>query len=132
MISIAQIGIINWGIVPRERVNQYIERQVVHGNDLTIVKLFMQAGASVQKHLHPNEQLTWILDGRINFMYGENLEKSVILTAGDILHLPANIPHTAICLEDTIDFDIFTPVRSDWERPDGNNYFSSSKNVASL
>lgn len=129
MISISQIGKLNWDSIPREKVSPLIERQVIHGDELTIVKLFMQVGASVQKHSHPNEQLTWILDGRIKFKYGIDLEKTATLCAGDVLHLPANIPHTAICLEDTIDFDIFTPTRSDWDKPNGNNYFSSADSI---
>ena len=34
--------------------------------------------------------------------------------AGEVLHIPSNVPHKAIALEDTVDLDVFTPVRQDW------------------
>jgi quercetin dioxygenase-like cupin family protein len=34
--------------------------------------------------------------------------------AGEVLHLPSNVPHAARALEDTLDLDIFCPPRQDW------------------
>ena len=34
--------------------------------------------------------------------------------AGEILHIPAHVPHKAEALEDTDDVDIFSPPREDW------------------
>jgi hypothetical protein len=28
--------------------------------------------------------------------------------------IPSNVPHAAVALEDTLDFDIFSPIRTDW------------------
>ncbi|MDC9594927.1 cupin domain-containing protein [Xenorhabdus sp. IM139775] len=130
MSSIFKSCLVNWDDIPKENVSESIERQVIHGDKLTIAKLYMKSGASVQTHSHPNEQITWILTGHIRFQYGEDLEQVVDLKSGDVLHLPADIPHNAICLEDTIDFDIFTPTREDWKLPTGNDYFSSTKDSA--
>jgi quercetin dioxygenase-like cupin family protein len=33
---------------------------------------------------------------------------------GDVLHIPSNVPHRAVALEDTLDLDIFSPIRLDW------------------
>ncbi|MFT4604950.1 MAG: ribosomal protein L16 Arg81 hydroxylase, partial [Rhodothermales bacterium] len=33
---------------------------------------------------------------------------------GEVLHLPAHVPHEAVALEDTLDLDIFSPPRQDW------------------
>ncbi|WP_340614478.1 cupin domain-containing protein [Xenorhabdus thailandensis] len=128
MSSIFKSCLVNWDDIPREYVSESIGRQVIHGDELTIVKLYMKSGACVQTHSHPNEQFTWILTGYIRFQYGEDLEHVVDLKSGDVLHLPANTPHNATCIEDTIDFDIFTPTREDWKLPTGNCYFSSTKN----
>jgi len=92
-----------------------------------LVRLTLSKGSSVKKHAHPNEQFTYILEGKISFTYGHAMDKTVVLSAGDILHLPANLPHSAICLEDTIDIDIFSPPRQDWLSPGGDAYFSSAQ-----
>jgi quercetin dioxygenase-like cupin family protein len=34
--------------------------------------------------------------------------------AGEVLHIPSNVPHKAEALEDTLDVDIFDPPRQDW------------------
>jgi quercetin dioxygenase-like cupin family protein len=34
--------------------------------------------------------------------------------AGSVLTIPANLPHKAEALEDTLDLDVFTPPREDW------------------
>lgn len=115
---------VNWDAVAKEQLGESIVRQIVHGDELMMVKLTMKAGAVVKHHSHPNEQMTYILRGRIRFTHGWDMEQSTVLCAGDVLHLPANVPHAAECLEDTVDLDVFTPPRQDWFAPDGNAYFA--------
>jgi quercetin dioxygenase-like cupin family protein len=33
---------------------------------------------------------------------------------GQVLLIPSNVPHSAVALEDTLDLDIFSPIRHDW------------------
>jgi len=40
--------------------------------------------------------------------------REVIVRKGDVLHIPSNVPHRAVALEDTLDLDIFSPIRLDW------------------
>ena len=40
--------------------------------------------------------------------------EQIDVKAGDVLHLPSNLPHKAEALEDTLDVDVFTPPRQDW------------------
>ncbi|PTT25148.1 cupin domain-containing protein [Pseudomonas sp. HMWF021] len=118
-----QQPVINWDSVPREQLGDLIVRQIVSGDELMMVKLTMKAGAVVKHHSHPNEQMTYILKGKIRFTHGLQMEQSTTLCAGDVLHFPANVPHAAECLEDTIDLDVFTPPRRDWLTANGNDYF---------
>ena len=41
-------------------------------------------------------------------------EEVVDVAAGEVLHLPSNLPHSAEALETTLDVDIFCPPRQDW------------------
>jgi unsaturated pyranuronate lyase len=68
----------------------------------------------VPQHAHENEQLTYILEGRLRFFLGEDGSEVVDVAAGEVLHIPSNLPHRAEALEDTLDVDIFTPPRADW------------------
>src|SRR6267154_2741767 len=38
----------------------------------------------------------------------------IVVNAGEVLTIPANMPHKAEALVDTVDLDIFTPPRADW------------------
>ena len=37
-----------------------------------------------------------------------------MVRAGEVLHIPSQVPHSAVALEDTLDLDIFSPIRTDW------------------
>ncbi|QLF92180.1 cupin domain-containing protein [Pseudomonas sp. ABC1] len=115
---------VNWNAVDKEQLGDLIVRQIVHGDELMMVKLTMKAGAVVKHHSHPNEQMTYILKGKIRFTHGWEMEQSTVLCAGDVLHLAANMPHAAECLEDTVDLDVFTPPRRDWFVANGSDYFA--------
>jgi quercetin dioxygenase-like cupin family protein len=68
----------------------------------------------VPRHSHENEQVTYILSGALRFWIGEDESQEVVVRAGEVLHIPANLPHKAEALEDTLDLDVFSPPRQDW------------------
>lgn len=74
MAGLNEHGHGTWDAIAREVLTPRITRQVVHGDALTMAKLFMKKGAFVATHSHPNEQFTMILSGRLLFRYGERLE----------------------------------------------------------
>jgi quercetin dioxygenase-like cupin family protein len=113
----------SWNEVRKEALGDLVGRQLISGNELMLSKLFLKKGAIVGKHSHPNEQFTCILKGSLIFTLWEEPERTVVVSEGEVLHIPSNLPHSALCLEDAIDLDIFTPVRSDWLQPHGNDYF---------
>jgi mannose-6-phosphate isomerase-like protein (cupin superfamily) len=43
-------------------------------------------------------------------------DREVIVRGGEVLYIPANVPHSAVALEDTVDIDFFAPRREDWIR----------------
>ena len=103
-----------WEDVPKEEVSQGIARRLVSGERLMLTHVYLEKGFVVPRHSHENEQLTWILEGVLRFWLGEDESEVVDVTAGEVLHLPSNLPHKAEALEDTLDVDIFAPPRQDW------------------
>ena len=62
-------------------------------------------------HSHPNEQVTYIVEGALKFLIQG---KEIVVAAGEALCIPPNIPHSAEALEDTLNIDVFHPQRADW------------------
>ena len=103
-----------WNDMPKETVTDQITRRLVTGERSMIAHVYLDKGAIVPKHSHDNEQFTYILEGALRFWIGEDESYEVDVRAGEILHIPSNIPHKAEALEDTFDVDVFTPPRQDW------------------
>ena len=103
-----------WDDMPREPVSPTLERRLITGDRMMLAHVYIKKGSTVPKHSHENEQLTYILEGALKFWIGEDESETVIVAAGEVLHIPSNVPHKAEALEDTLDVDIFSPPRQDW------------------
>jgi len=59
-------------------------------------------GAQAEPHLHVGfETAIYLLKGRVETRYGENLRQSVINREGDFIFIPAGVPHQPRNLSDT-------------------------------
>ena len=59
-------------------------------------------GGKAMAHYHDGyETVIYIIEGRAETKYGENLEQSSINEAGDFLFIPPNLPHQPVNLSDT-------------------------------
>ena len=102
----------NWAAIPVTRVAEGIERQMVYGERLMVCRLRLAAHTVTPIHSHPHEQITMIERGRARFTVDG---ADQVLSAGDVLHLPSNVPHGAAMLdEDVVLIDVFSPVREDF------------------
>lgn len=100
-----------WDSVPLEQMSNVISRKVISGDKAMVAQVFLKKDAVVPEHHHESEQITYILEGALKF----HLEgREVIVRKGEVLHIPSNVPHRAVALEDTLDVDIFSPIRTDW------------------
>jgi len=103
-----------WEDMPREKVSDMLDRRLITGDRMMLAHVYLKKGCVVPKHSHENEQLTYIIEGALRFWIGEDQKKEVVVSAGEVLHIPSNVPHKAEALEDTLDVDIFSPPREDW------------------
>ena len=97
--------------MPTEHLNPLLDRQFVAGEKSMLARLLLRKGCVVPLHSHENEQITYILEGALQFSLPG---KDIIVRAGEILVIPATVPHSAEALEDTVDLDVFCPPRADW------------------
>jgi len=105
----------SWKTMEIEQLNDKLSRQMISGENATISQLLLKKGAAVPRHSHMNEQYSWILSGALKFVFDD---REILVGAGEILLIPANVAHSALALEDTVDVDIFAPRREDWIRKD--------------
>ena len=103
-----------WDEIPLEKVTDMLDRRLITGDRMMLAHVYLKQGCIVPKHSHENEQLTYILEGALLFTLGEDQSVEVTVNAGEVLHIPSNLPHKAVALEDTLDVDIFSPPREDW------------------
>ena len=103
-----------WENIPLEQLNSDLGRKMLTGQNVMLTQIFLKKGCIVPKHSHHNEQVTYVLEGKLKFLLGDDQDEEVIVNAGEVLVIPSNLPHSAEALEDTFDIDIFDPPRQDW------------------
>ena len=114
MTTKPSVRFFRWDDMPKERVTDAINRRLVTGDRMMLAHVYLEKGAIVPKHSHDNEQITYILSGALHFWIGDDGEDEMDVRAGEVLHIPSNVPHKAEALEDTLDVDVFSPPRQDW------------------
>ena len=97
--------------VEKENLSAHISRQMLNGEDATLARIFIAKGGIVPRHSHRSEQFSLILSGALKFFFDDG---ETIVGAGEIILIPAHVPHKAEALEDTVDLDVFNPPREDW------------------
>jgi quercetin dioxygenase-like cupin family protein len=102
---------IAWKDVELEALNPLLDRQMITGQKVMLARVLLKKGCVVPEHSHENEQLTYILEGALRFWIEG---KELVVRAGEVLCIPAHMPHKAEAVEDTVDLDVFYPPRQDW------------------
>jgi len=103
-----------WDDMPKEALKPDLGRRLISTERMMIAHVYLDKGCIVPQHAHENEQLTYILEGTLRFWLGEDGSEVVDVAAGEVLHIPSNLPHKAEALEQTLDVDVFCPPRADW------------------
>ena len=103
---------LNWTDIPLEHPAEGIERQMVVGERIMIVRFRFVPFLVTPEHRHPHEQMSLVISGRIRFFI-EGVER--IASPGDVLHFPSNCLHGATMMdEEVVLIDIFSPIREDF------------------
>lgn len=100
-----------WDEMEKEVLSETIGRKIISGDKAMVAQVFLAKGAVVPEHHHESEQITYILEGALKFFIDG---KEIVVGKGQVLRIPSNVPHKAIAMEDTLDLDIFSPIRHDW------------------
>jgi quercetin dioxygenase-like cupin family protein len=105
------VRLYRWDEIALEKVTEMCSRKIVSGGREMLAQIYLKRGALVPMHSHESEQMTYVLQGALRFLIdGEE----ITVREGEVLHIPGGAPHQAEALEDTLELDVFSPIRADW------------------
>jgi quercetin dioxygenase-like cupin family protein len=104
----------SWDDRPVQDMGGGVVRCFAFGEDLMMARIRMPAGVEVPLHAHSHEQMTNVMSGEVEFRLGEGGTDVRLLTAGDAVIIPGNLPHGSLCLKDAEVIELFSPPREDW------------------
>ena len=73
--------------------------------------MYLKRGPVGPQHAHDTEQMTYVLQGRLRMLVGG---EEVTVREGEVLRIPAGVPHQVEAIDDTFVLGVFSPVRQDW------------------
>ena len=102
----------DWASLPRERIADGIERQMIWSERVMVCRLSIAPHTVTAVHSHPHEQVTLVERGRVRFIVAGAAR---IASPGDILFFPSGIEHGATMLDEPVVLiDVFSPPRADF------------------
>jgi len=82
------------------------------GKQMMLSYVEIQAGAVVEPHAHPHEQVGMVLEGQAHFFVGD---EDKVLGPGDMYRIPGGVTHRVVALERPVKaLDIFHPIREEY------------------
>ena len=114
MTKVSEVTFYRWCDMPLEQVSERLSRRLVTGTRMMLAQVNLKKGCIVPKHTHEHEQITHVLEGALRFWIGEDEAQTLVVSAGEVLHIPSHLPHKAEAIEDTVLADAFSPPREDW------------------
>jgi pterin-4a-carbinolamine dehydratase len=103
-----------WSEVTAEQLNPSMLRRMVHGDRILVADVQLLDGFIVPQHQHLHEQVTLVQSGVLQFRLGADRCQVIDVHPGEVLVIPANLPHEALVIGDVESVDVFTPLREDW------------------
>jgi quercetin dioxygenase-like cupin family protein len=104
------VGFGTFAALLEEQISEKIIRRVLSGDQGMIVWWSIGAGVHVEPHRHANEQIVWMLNGKMVFRLGTEQR----VGRGDVVVIPGGAEHEAWFREDTEVIDFFAPPRDDF------------------
>ena len=93
---------------PITGVNQ---KTLAHGEKTLMSEFVLRKGSVVPTHKHPNEQIGYLIKGKMILKIGS---KEYEVEEGDSWCIEENIEHSAKALEDSVAIEVFSPPRKDY------------------
>ena len=105
------VGFGTFADLPEEQFSEKVSRRILSGDQGMLVWWSIGSGVHVEPHSHPNEQIVWMLRGKMEFRLGSEQRAC---SGGEVVVIPGGTEHEAWFREDTEVIDFFAPPREDF------------------
>jgi quercetin dioxygenase-like cupin family protein len=93
-----RVNLCRWDELPLEKVTEMVARKVIASGPSTLTQIYLKKGAIVPTHAHANDLVVYVLQGALR----AHLDREdVTVREGDVLIVPAGMPHQTESLDDT-------------------------------
>jgi hypothetical protein len=79
------VGFGTFAALPEEQISEKISRRILSGDQGMLVWWSIGAGVHVEPHSHANEQIAWMLKGKMEFRLGSEQR---VCGPGDVVVIP--------------------------------------------
>jgi quercetin dioxygenase-like cupin family protein len=86
-------------------------RTMATTDEAMICEFFLERDTIVQPHSHMNDQVGYLVFGKIEVTIGHETR---ILNPGDSYAIPGGVVHSARVLVDSLEISVFSPPRNDY------------------
>lgn len=86
-------------------------KTLIYGDNTLMAEFFLDKGAVLPMHSHPEEQTGYLVSGHMRLTIGGDMYD---VRPGDSWLVPGNVTHGAQILEDSVAVEVFSPVRKDY------------------
>ncbi len=102
----------SWEGAPTDNPAPLATRQLIKGERTMVARFVLEEGFGIEPHLHHNEQITIVLEGRLLVRIGtigSDEIREEVLGPGEVVAFPPFAPHGFQALERVVAFDVFSP-----------------------
>ena len=101
---------LNLDALPARELFPGYRGRMVHSETMTLVFWEVTAGAQAPEHSHLHEQIMTLVEGEFELTVGGSTE---LLTAGAVVVIPPDVPHSGRAVTACRIIDAFHPARAD-------------------
>ena len=85
-----------------------VKRWIISGEGAMLAIVEARKGVEIPSHQHPEEQMTYVLEGKLEVALGDD-GRNVTLNRGMVISYEPNVRHGVKVLEDTKVVELFQP-----------------------
>lgn len=86
-------------------------KTLTYGEKMSMTEFVLEGGRELPVHDHPNEQIGFLVSGRMDLRVGDEVFH---VYPGDSWCIPSGVSHGATILEDSVAIEVFAPIREDY------------------
>ena len=97
-LALPRVNLCRWDERPLEKITEMVARKVIASGASTLIQTYLKKGAVVPTHSHATDLVVYVLQGALRTQLDR---EDVTVREGEVLIVPAGVPHQAESLDDT-------------------------------